>query len=138
MSILPTDSLSFATLRQERYINLVTYRRSGESVKTPIWFVLDGETIVCHTGLASGKIKRLRHTTRVTVAACTINGTPKGPVIVGAGQIITDSATVRHVHNLLRRKYGIQWLVSRLIYGTRNLFRRATPQGSVVIAITPV
>src|SRR5262245_7588783 len=55
------DILDFA---KHRYMNFATFRKSGAEVKTPVWFaVLDGK-VYCYTPNKSGKVKRLRNSSR--------------------------------------------------------------------------
>ena len=43
-----------------QYVSLETYRKSGEAVRTPVWFVEeDGKMYVWTVG-TSGKVKRIR------------------------------------------------------------------------------
>ena len=46
------------------YVSLTTFRRTGVPVRTPVWAAPDGATLVVWTRTDSGKVKRLRHTTR--------------------------------------------------------------------------
>jgi uncharacterized protein len=39
----------------EKYINLETYRRNGQPVQTPVWFVIDGRTLYIRTDIILGK-----------------------------------------------------------------------------------
>jgi len=55
-------------LPSSTYVSLTTFRRTGVPVSTPVWAAPDGETLVVWTRTDSGKVKRLRHTSRVTVA----------------------------------------------------------------------
>jgi len=61
-------------LEREPYVNLVTFRRDGRGVETPVWFVvLDGKLYVFTDG-TSAKVKRLRATGRVKIAPCGVRG----------------------------------------------------------------
>ncbi len=44
-----------------KYMNIETYRRSEEAIRTPVWFVESGGLLFFLTRLDSGKVKRLRH-----------------------------------------------------------------------------
>ena len=44
---------AFDQLKQQQYLNLETFRKSGVGVKTPVWFVQDGDTLYVRT-LATG------------------------------------------------------------------------------------
>lgn len=60
---------------------LITYRRSGEGVPTPVNMVVDGDRAVFRTWDTAGKVKRLRHNPEVTIAPATPRGKPPGPAI---------------------------------------------------------
>ena len=58
------------SLSDEKYLALTTFRRSGEGVVTPVWVApLSDGRIGFWTADGSGKTKRMRHTSRVTVQA---------------------------------------------------------------------
>ena len=52
-------------------------------VPTPVWAAPDGDSLVVWTRADSGKVKRLRHTSRVTVAPSDIRGKVHGPAVDG-------------------------------------------------------
>ena len=98
---------AFAVLDPEQTIALVTFRRSGDPVATPLWFVRDGEVVYARTIARSGKVKRLRRDPRVTLAPCTWEGEVTGPAIEGRGRVMgDDEAATQHADHLLDEKYG--------------------------------
>ena len=58
---------------------LVTYRRDGTPVPTPVWAAPAGGTLYVRSERNSGKVKRLRRDPRLLVAPCTVRGRPLGP-----------------------------------------------------------
>jgi PPOX class probable F420-dependent enzyme len=61
----------FAGLFDARHLSVVTFRRNGDEVATPVWTVeLDGALYV-RTDAASGKVKRLRREPHLLLAPCT-------------------------------------------------------------------
>jgi len=44
----------------QQYLNLETFRKNGMGVKTPVWFVQEGDTFFIRTMASSGKVKRVR------------------------------------------------------------------------------
>lgn len=66
-----------AAFSRHKYISLETYRRSGEGVRTPVWFVESGNRLYVSTPASTGKIKRLRNNPKVKVAICDIRGNVK-------------------------------------------------------------
>jgi PPOX class probable F420-dependent enzyme len=92
---------------RQKYLNLETFRRNGESMKTPVWFVQDGETIYVQTVANSGKVKRIRNNGRVIVTPCKMEGTPCGTWVQAEAREITDAAIAKKVNRLLDKKYGL-------------------------------
>lgn len=124
---------SIKTLASESYISLATFRRSGVAVETPVWFViLDGKLYVVTDG-ASAKVKRIRATKRVRVAACNALGSVSGDWLDGKGRIVTDRKMIESAHAALQRKYGWQmWLldVGSTLFG--RIGRRAYLELNIV------
>jgi hypothetical protein len=95
-----------ASLDRSRYVNLATFRKSGAEVRTPVWFAaVDGKLYVFSAGDA-GKVKRLRHTSRVRVAACDARGRLRDGWRDGTARIVTDQATIARARAALVAKYG--------------------------------
>jgi PPOX class probable F420-dependent enzyme len=94
---------------RERYINLVTYKRSGAGVETPVWFAeLDGRHYVFSEGDAY-KVKRLRKNPTIKAAPCRMLGTVTGEWVAGRGLIVTDDARlVARAEQAFDAKYGWQ------------------------------
>jgi PPOX class probable F420-dependent enzyme len=75
-------------LPSSTYVSLTTFRRTGVPVSTPVWAAPDGDSLLVWTRSDSGKVKRLRHTTRVTCAPCTFRGHLEGPAVDGVGEFV--------------------------------------------------
>ena len=81
----PGTADTFDALISEEYALLVTFRRSGEPVPTPMWFGLRDGCVYVESLADAGKVKRLRQDQRVRVAPCTLRGKPKGPSLRASG-----------------------------------------------------
>ena len=92
----------------QNYLNIETFRRNGQGVRTPVWFVEDGGEIFIRTGANSGKVKRIRNNPDVQLAPCKADGTVSGKWIPAKGREIADPETDKLVDQLLGKKYGIQ------------------------------
>lgn len=81
----------FGSLRGHRYAVLVTFRRSGDPVPTPVWFGVDdrGRAYV-KTRHDAGKVMRLRNDSRVLIAPSTTRGKPVGPAIRGTARVLPE------------------------------------------------
>lgn len=97
----------FGPFHQQKYLNLETFRKSGVGVKTPVWFVQEGETLFVRTVANSGKVKRVRNNTHVNVAPCKADGTLLGQWVPALARELKDEQTDRKVNHLLDKKYGL-------------------------------
>lgn len=100
--------MSFEPLVPHRYLNLATRRRSGEVVKTPVWFALVGGDVVVGTYASTGKVKRIRHSPEVAVAPSTFRGRELGSGVTGLARLLTG-ADATAARTTLEEKYGWQW-----------------------------
>lgn len=123
----------FDELARSTFVLLTTYRRNGEAVPTPVWIAPDGERLLVTTGAESGKVKRLGHTSRVTLTPCDMRGkVKKGAVSVEAVAVVDDSAETREALDAaMLKKYGIQYKIAR------SRERKDRPAQSVALVITP-
>ncbi len=93
-------------LADEQYINLETFKRDGNGVKTPVWAApLEGKLVLMSAGDAF-KVKRLRRDTHARVAACDVRGKVRGPWLEATGRILEGGEDVKRAHAALRVKYG--------------------------------
>lgn len=92
----------------QSYLNIETFRKNGQGVSTPVWFVEDGGVFYIRTGANSGKVKRIRNNPEVQLAPCKADGTIIGEWIPAKGREITDPEMDKHIDRLLGKKYGIQ------------------------------
>jgi uncharacterized protein len=87
-----TDFTGFDKMRQ---IVLVTFKRSGEAVPSPINHgVADGKIYV-RTDASTGKVKRVRNNPRVVVVPCSLRGKPKGQAVAGVARLLPESEHAR-------------------------------------------
>jgi PPOX class probable F420-dependent enzyme len=97
----------FEQLSRQQYLNIETFRKSGLGVKTPVWFVQDGETVFIRTIANSGKVKRIRHTGQVNIAPCKADGTLLGDWAPATAREVVDQMIDRKVDRMLDKKYGL-------------------------------
>lgn len=90
------------------YLNLETFKRNGDAVKTPMWFVTLDATIYLFTDGTSFKVKRLRRDSRVRIAPCNASGKVSGDWSEGSGELIEEVAVHERVYAALKKKYGWQ------------------------------
>lgn len=90
----------------QSYLSLQTYRKNGEAMPTPVWFVQDGEKFYIRTIAGSGKVKRINSNPKVQIMPCGQSGEPLGTWAVAQAREMVDEATFAHAKSLLIAKYG--------------------------------
>ncbi len=117
-----------AQFYDRKYLNLVTYRRSGTAVSTPVWFVEEDGVLYVRTPARSGKVKRLRNDPRVRLVPSDGRGNPKGAWVDGRARTVVDSAEAERANRLVHRKYGWRKKLIELRY-------KNNPEERVAIAV---
>jgi uncharacterized protein len=95
-------------LADAEYFNLATFRRNGIAVATPVWFALMDDTFYVFSAPDTGKIKRLRLSSRARVAACDIRGKVLGEWLDAKARLVAEPAEIDRAYAALRRKYGFR------------------------------
>ena len=105
--------MGFAAFAGQKYLNLETFKKSGNGVKTPVWFVAESSArldsndakLYVYTIGVSGKLKRIRNDARVNIAPCDMRGRVKGDWVPARAEILTG-AEAEHGMKLLNKKYA--------------------------------
>src|SRR2546428_10466793 len=106
---------SLGELDQHRYMALSTFRRSGAEVAATVWFVAAGGRLYVSTAGDSGKVKRLRHSSRARVAPSDARGRVQGTWRDATARLVSEPAAIERAHAALRAKYGWQTWLSDLL-----------------------
>lgn len=94
---------------KQQYLNIETFRKNGQGVKTPVWFAQDGETLLIWTQADSGKAKRIRRDGKVHITPSTASGESVGEW-VNAKAVVEDSAGgLMYTEKLFKDKYGFMF-----------------------------
>ena len=118
--VVSASAASFAPFARQRTVLLTTFRRDGTPVKTPVSIAVDGDRAFIRTWDSSGKAKRIRNNSDVTIAPCTASGRPTGPPVPAKARILTGQESAR-AGRLLAGKYPIlHGLVVPLIHRLRG------------------
>src|SRR2546421_4373316 len=132
------ERATFPDLRREQCIALTTFRKTGQAVTTPVWFAERLGTIYVETHADAGKLKRPRHTARVTLAPCTYSGKVTGSVSEGNARILTESEESTAASAALSKKYGLMRSLYHFVRNAQRIFRRKAKVEVVYIAIEPI
>lgn len=109
-------------LGREKYVRLTTFRKDGTPVATPVWLAQDGDALVVISNANTGKIKRLRHTSRVLVAPCDARGRLKegGTDVEAVATLDESAAGIDKVVAAIKRRYGFMYTVAGLVNRLRG------------------
>ncbi len=123
-----------------KYVSFVSFRKSGEAVATPVWIAPFEDGYGFTVESTSGKAKRLAHTSRATIQACSF----KGVITPGATVYNCQASLVLHdraeeVRDAIARKYGLTYKVFSisLWFNTRFGKSKGLPEAAVILKITP-
>jgi PPOX class probable F420-dependent enzyme len=102
----------FGHLSGHKYCLVVTYKRSGEPVATPVWFGVDDQgRLYFRTFANATKLRRIANDARVRIAPCSVRGKPLGPSADGTARVLDDphdahaEAAIQSNYGLFRRAY---------------------------------
>lgn len=113
-------SNTFQQFENQKYLNIETFRKNGQGVKTPVWFAQDGNTLRIWTQADSGKVKRLRRDGRARINPSTASGETLGQWMDTTAAVFDATEEVSHTAELFKKKYGFSFLMFRLLGKMRN------------------
>ena len=122
-----------------KYVSFVSFRKSGQAIATPVWIAPfeDGYGFTIES--TSGKAKRLAHTSRATIQACSF----KGVITPGATVYNCEASLVMHkraeeVRDAIARKYGLTYKVFSISLWFKDRFGKSKglPEAAVILKIT--
>lgn len=91
---------------KEKYVVLETFRKNGNSVRTPVWFVEFDDLIWVITRELTGKVKRIRNNNKVNIALSNFSGKPKSKWFSGKSALVQGDLAEKAIE-LRNQKYGI-------------------------------
>jgi PPOX class probable F420-dependent enzyme len=125
-------------LRNQNYIALTTFKKNGQGVTTPTWFVFDRDKILFCTFEKFWKVRRIRNNPNVEIAPAKARmGAPKdykiiGKTIKGVARLL-EKEEAKAAKRLLRKKYGFTYTVFNILrgislFGSKLLFYEVIPK----------
>lgn len=121
-------SRAFPTLGRAQFLNLTTFRTSGEGVTTPVLYAGLGDEIVVMTDAASHKVRRLTADPHVEVAPTLPNGRALHAAAGGRARRL-EGADARAAEVALRRRYPLRMRILARAWRGRDM---------TFVAIAPV
>ncbi|HYB24965.1 MAG TPA: PPOX class F420-dependent oxidoreductase [Solirubrobacteraceae bacterium] len=97
---------SLAHVSRHKRTLVVTYRRDGTAVPTPVWAAQADGLLYVRSERAAGKVKRLRRDPRLLLAPCTVRGRPLGAPLEATARVLAGEEELRAERTLAGR-YGL-------------------------------
>lgn len=85
---------------------LITYRRDGRPVGTPVNIAVEGDHAFFRTWDTAGKARRIRNNPEVEVAPCTPRGRPTGEAVRARARMLEGEESA-HAGRAIARKYPV-------------------------------
>ncbi len=125
-----TDEQRAFLLHGTRTAKLATMRKDGRPHVVPVWFDLDGDTLILTTGGKSVKAGNIRRDARICL--CVDDETPPYAYIQveGTASLLEDPAQLLHWATRIGGRYMGQGRAEE--YGKRN-----STEGELLVRITP-
>ena len=101
--------MKLTQFEKQNYLNLETFRKNGQAIKTPVWFVQAGETFFVWTQANAGKAKRIRNNGAVRIVPCTSSGEVLGEWLPARAQANEAPEAISELEKLMKKKYGIMF-----------------------------
>ncbi len=117
-------------LADQRYVSLVTFRKTGVPVATPVWLARDRDSLIVTTIEGTGKVKRLRNDPRVRLAPSTIRGKVADDA-TWVDAVATIEPMTPALSSILGTKYGLMYRLNGWMQS-----RRGSRPESVILRIS--
>lgn len=110
----------FSCFRKEEFLSLETYRKNGETIKSPMWFAQDNDALYLWTMADTSKVKRIRNNPNVNIAPCKRMGEVTGEWMTAHATIDDSPIVVAQVEAMLLKKIGLFFRIFRFIDAIRD------------------
>ena len=110
----------FSRFRNEEFLSLETYRKNGDTIKSPMWFAQDNDVLYLWTMADTSKVKRIRNNPKVNIAPCKRLGEVTGAWMTAHATIDDSPVVVAQVEAMLLKKIGLFFRIFRFIDAIRD------------------
>ncbi len=135
------DSNSAQVLKTAKYVSLITFRKSGEPVRSPVWFVQFGENPNSYgviTETDAGKVKRIRANSKIEVQVCDVKGRVEAnvPKFSGVARLVTGEQAVA-VRKAIAKQYGLTYKLFSVYLVVSGLFKKkdGLPETNIIFEL---
>lgn len=98
------------------YLNLVTYKKDGSSVTTPVWVAPYQNSLVVTTSLNAGKVKRIKNNGKATIYVTNQTGSKKlSESLNVSASLISDSKD---------KSEAVEKIKKKIWFNIKDVFKR--------------
>ena len=108
-----------AQIQDGNHISVITFRKNGDAVPAPVWFVAENAKFYICTPGKSFKVRRIRNNPKVQIASCDSDGQVKAEYFDAKAQILPNDK-INNIYGLFRKKYSTFRLWNSLYNITRK------------------
>ena len=91
----PGTARDLSGFQGARQCLLVSFKRSGEPVPTPVNFGIAAGRLYFRSEPRSAKVRRIRHDPHVRVCPCDLRGRPRGESLEGRARVLPEAEAKR-------------------------------------------
>tara|TARA_R110002072_G_scaffold13418_12_gene56248 strand:- start:6618 stop:7007 length:390 start_codon:yes stop_codon:yes gene_type:complete len=100
--------ISTSDVAAAKYVSLVTFRKTGEEVRTPVWIAPDSGKHYVFSESKAGKVKRLKNNPAIKLALCDVRGNLlSSDWLEGQASVIADPVVIAAAYKSFTHKYGL-------------------------------
>ena len=88
--VTTADARDLGGFAGHKHCLVVSFRRDGTAVPTPVWFGGDTESLYFRSRASSAKVKRIQRNSEVLIAPCDENGAPLGEAVNARAEQLAD------------------------------------------------
>ena len=93
-------------IQNSQFISLETYRKNGQAMPTPVWFVEKDGALYVKTQIGAGKAKRIKNNGTVRIAPCDVRGNVQGGWANAQARLLPITPEPKDILSLWTKKYG--------------------------------
>ncbi len=128
-------------LSKNKYISLITFRKSGAPVHTAVWFAKFSDvpnTFGIITETNAGKVKRIRNNQKIEVQVCDIKGNikPGAAKYSGTARLVVGGEAIA-VRKAIAKQYGFTYRLFSIYNSVGSVIKRRNklPETNIVITL---
>ena len=108
-----------AEFQGQKYLSLITFRKNGTAVPTPVWFAEADDKFYVMTRSDSGKYKRICNNPDVRIAPCNVRGKITGPEFPARARILPVEEW-----GTARQAVRVKYLITRItaLWSKKNIY----------------